>query len=366
MTEKMKIRVNDGGKCIATLEDVDSGATIETLKGKVKDEKGITAHALKFEGTVMEGKLSNYPGITSGSTIELVRTESAVKGAATQSVNETPAESGIHGVTLAPLKTAKDYLTIKSYLEDLINTYESSRGGLFTGQHKVNDAKVDEQFFRDAHLSIVQKDRDDVHQKWLVSEQDTSHENFDTEVTTNFTFNSCYESGSSLSLATSKGWTIGVGGNAGAGFSGATVGASTGVQFSKSKTMGEGQSLTQTKNLTVEIPVPPGKAVIVKELLYRTVQSAKCVVRLTVESTAMISYTIHDRDDTESIEIKRLEKVQREKIDPEKQWIKFEAENVVTIDFIGQLQYKFDERKLETWIVDSDKERFERVQKAYQ
>ncbi len=363
MTE---ILVNDGDKRIATLEDVDSDATIDALKKKIKDDHGITAYALKFKGTVMEGKLSNYLTTSESTmTIELVRTESAVKGAATQSVNVNPAAPGIHGVTLAPIKTAEDYLTIKTYLEDLINRYESSRGGL--RKHEVKDAKVDEQFFRDADLSIVQKDRDDVHQKWLVSEQDTSHANFDTEVTTNFTFNSCYESGSSLSLATSKGWTVGVGGNAGAGFSGATVGPSTGVQFSKSKTMGEGQSLNQTKNLTVEIPVPPGKAVIVKELLYRTVQSAKCVVRLKVKSTAMISYTIHDRNDTESIEIKRLEKVQRHsKIDPEKQWIKFEAENVVTIDFIDQLQYRFDERKLETWIVDSDKERFELVKKAYQ
>ena len=141
--------------------------------------------------------------------------------------------------------------------------------------------KVHEDFFETARYQIVRKDRDEHQQKkkWLIFEQDTCYENFTPKEAT-YTFQTSFKQTSSVTLTNSKGHTFSIGAAAGGGYGEMNVGLTGGAEYSKSRSIGEGESQTETKHLTVAIQVPPDTIARVNELVYQTECSATCQLYL--------------------------------------------------------------------------------------
>lgn len=106
-----------------------------------------------------------------------------------------------------------------------------------------NNKKVElaDDFFVNANIRIITKDRNKPLKRLLISEQDTSQENL-TDETTRFCFRSSFEEMTSVSLATSQGFTANIGGGLSGGVMVPNLGLSSGLEFSKSKSFGQDKS----------------------------------------------------------------------------------------------------------------------------
>ena len=173
-----------------------------------------------------------------------------------------------------------------------------------------NNKKVElaDDFFVNANIRIITKDRNKPLKRLLISEQDTSQENL-TDETTRFCFRSSFEEMTSVSLATSQGFTANIGGGLSGGVMVPNLGLSSGLEFSKSKSFGQDKSRAQNKELTAEVEVQPHTVVIVKELTYEVEWTAMCDLELILRKEDKIEYKcmgIWSKEESNSIEVKKL------------------------------------------------------------
>lgn len=209
-----------------------------------------------------------------------------------------------------------DYDSIKAELEQSILAYLSAKG------KKVSKVELDDEKFFDAvDYRIIKKDRDnnesvkealslsqDDFRKALISEQDTHFINLDQEVM-NFDFTSSYEERSSFSIASSKGRSIGIGGNFGVGYEGTSAGINTGVQFRKSKTTTDGTSHAEIKTLKMSSKIRKNFTAIVKELVHEVPHYFNCEAELIVSDKHKVAYSKiceDGKEEQEEVEIKKL------------------------------------------------------------
>ena len=172
-------------------------------------------------------------------------------------------------------------------------------------------------FFVKASIRIIRKNRNRPIQRSLVSERDTSQENF-TDETTKFHFKTSFEETTSVSLATSQGFSANIGGGLSGGAVGASLGLSSGLEYSKSKSFGQDKSRAQNKELTAEVDVKKHTRVIVKELTYEVEWAAVCDLELMLRNEDKIEYKCTGRWGKERykcVEVKKLLKklIAREK-----------------------------------------------------
>ena len=173
-----------------------------------------------------------------------------------------------------------------------------------------NNRKVEltDDFFVKANIRITKKNRNRPRKRLLISEKDTSQENITNE-TTKFHFKTSFEETTSVSLATSQGFSANVGGGLSGGAAGASLGLSSGLEYSKSKSFGQDKSRAQNKELTAEVDVRPNTVVIVKELTYEVEWAAMCDLELVLKKEDQIEYKCTGRwrkEQTNYIEVKKL------------------------------------------------------------
>ena len=163
-------------------------------------------------------------------------------------------------------------------------------------------------FFVKANIRITKKNRNRPRKRLLISEKDTSQENI-TEETTKFHFKTSFEETTSVSLATSQGFSANVGGGLSGGAVGGSLGLSSGLEYSKSKSFGQDKSRAQNKELTAEVEVQPNTVVIVKELTYEVEWAAMCDLELILRKEDKIEYKCMGRwrkKDQSNVEVKKL------------------------------------------------------------
>ena len=191
-----------------------------------------------------------------------------------------------------------DYEMVKELLEKSIEFVE-----------KKKNVKMDDNFFAKANIHITKKNRDTPEKRWIVSEQDTSQENFTDEPAT-YTFKSSFEERNSICLATSQGYSIGVGGGIGAGYVGGNAGLNTSLEYRQSKSFGQDQCKAEIKELVAVVPVPPQTIVVVKELVYGVERLAMCNLKLMLREKDKIFYKHTPKqgatEKSDSVEVKKL------------------------------------------------------------
>ena len=162
-------------------------------------------------------------------------------------------------------------------------------------------------FFVKANIRIIRKDRNRPIERSLISERDTSQENFTGE-TTKFHFKTSFEETTSVSLATSQGFSANIGGGLSGGV-GASLGLSSGLEYSRSKSFGQDKSRAQNKELTAEVDVKKHTKVTVKELTYEVQWAAVCDLELMLKKEDKIEYKCMGRWGKERykcVEVKKL------------------------------------------------------------
>ena len=174
-------------------------------------------------------------------------------------------------------------------------------------EKKANNVTLEDDFFVEADIRVVKKNRNRPRKRFLISEQDTSQENT-TDETTTFHFRTSFEETTSVSLAATQGLTASLGGALGVGGMGGNIGLSSGLQYSRSKSIGQDKSNTATKELTADVEVKPNTLVIVKELVYKVEWAAMCELKLILRKKDKIKYTCNygSRKKIRFIEVNKL------------------------------------------------------------
>ena len=191
-----------------------------------------------------------------------------------------------------------DYESLKETLEKAIKSAE----------HKKRDIELDENFFGILECEIknrvVQAIKDPDDKDEPIGEEDSRFENLEKEKIKTFKFCSCYDQHSTYSLTTTKGWSVGVGGNLGAGAMGATAGVDATAQYGRSKSSTGGGSHGETKTLELSGEVEPGHVVTVKELAYRETTYRFCDMKLSANKNSDVPYYFKGKKGKEHEKIK--------------------------------------------------------------
>lgn len=190
------------------------------------------------------------------------------------------------------------YDHLKQLLEDAVKTAETKQ-----------EIELDESFFENVGYHVIEKERDTIKGSPIVSEQDTCYENFTkSDKNYEFEFRSSYEEAHSFSLMTQKGYSIGIGGNLGVGFMGASAGLNPSLQYNSSKANNQGQSQVEKKDLCVRGHLEPGQSIVVREFVRELKTSATCKLEIIIDEKAKVPFTYEKGGDTkeESIEMKKL------------------------------------------------------------
>ena len=133
-------------------------------------------------------------------------------------------------------------------------------------------------------------DKEDKHN--LILQKEHRYENMATDAETTFTFTTSYEDTTSLSLATSSGWTVGIACNLSAGAMGVNLGVGPSFNYSRSKNATRENVHGETRTLQMTGKVPAGEVAIVTELIYNTLKHNNCEVKLRVDKEIEVPYLL--------------------------------------------------------------------------
>ena len=219
-------------------------------------------------------------------------------------------------------------------------------------------AEIDYNTLTEEHYRIVCKERYKYTPmgRWLISEEDSRYENMSTK-TAKYTHTSRYDKSGSVSMNTTKGYKIAIGGGLAANAMGGNAGANTSFQYNKSTCSGHRKSTVESKKSTIEIEVPKDTAIIVKELVYLVEKTADCTVELVLENKDKICYT--HKNASHQIEAKKLWKGLEGK-----KWARRE-DGLVICTFAGQCSFYTTEHRMETIRLESDQARCKEIIGAY-
>ena len=225
---------------------------------------------------------------------------------------------------------------------------------------KKGGVELDEDFFEVVDYHVVRKARDTTEERSLVSEKNTRFENHNANgEISEYRFSSSYEESSSFTLTTSKGYSIGIGGDLGVGFMGGSAGVNTGYQYSRQRGRSEEKGRTNTKELCLSGSLQPHTVVTVKELMYEVRENAQCNLVLMVGDRTNIPFNYEKNGEKGSVEMKKL--FERGKISSYSRAFEHVGKTV-TMNLAGPCTYRSTERALEVSTAPSDEERTVRIQ----
>ena len=237
----------------------------------------------------------------------------------------------------------QDYDDLKQQLEHSIAATE-----------KRKEVELDSDFLEevDYHTVIVRKTTTPKEQRSLVSEQNTQFKNSGSKSKGEYKFANSYEESSSLSMTSTKGYSISIGSKLGASYMGGSAGVNAGYQYSKNKGSNENKGDKKRKELCLTGSVDPKRVVIVKEQVYEVQETAKCEVVLTMSDKAKIPYTYDDESKSGSVEMKKLFKKGKFASEAIKR-----VGNNVTMNITGSCTFSKIEHVLEVITQKIDKEK---------